>query len=121
MTLSGCPNDGDAARKSADGGGGTPGLFLVVLVLIIFACGDACAVTVPKLGILAHIGEEVAQHISQDPGFIRMSSDVERMDPIVDCIGDTGNNQAFYISSNTQRESGNFPQWAYPIPVETLI
>ncbi len=68
----------------------------------VFACGDAAAVTVPKLGILAHMGSEVAaRQICQDLGLMRIAPGEERMHPIVDCIGDMGANEAFYISSNT--------------------
>lgn len=68
----------------------------------VFACGDAAAVTVPKLGILAHReAEVVAQQISHDLGLIRLGTDEGKFIPIVDCIGDMGANEAFYISSNT--------------------
>lgn len=68
----------------------------------VLACGDAAAVTVPKLGILAHMGgEKVGQQIALDMG--RMSpEDANRpMHFIVNCIGDMGGNQAFAIRSDT--------------------
>ncbi|SMC03163.1 sulfide:quinone oxidoreductase [Sulfobacillus thermosulfidooxidans DSM 9293] len=68
----------------------------------VFACGDAAAVTVPKLGILAHMGAEVAaRQIAKDVGLMNKELADQPMKPIVDCIGDMGNNKAFYISSNT--------------------
>ncbi len=68
----------------------------------VFSCGDAAAVSVPKLGILAHMGADVvASQIAKDLGMMNSRQADEPMRPIVDCIGDMGNNQAFYISSNT--------------------
>ncbi|WP_053960946.1 NAD(P)/FAD-dependent oxidoreductase [Sulfobacillus thermosulfidooxidans] len=68
----------------------------------VFACGDAAAVTVPKLGILAHMGAEtVGKQIAMDMG--RMSPEKANvpMHFVVNCIGDMGGNQAFAINSDT--------------------
>lgn len=68
----------------------------------VFACGDAAAVSVPKLGMLAHLGaESVARQVAKDVGMMASEDADQPMDPIVNCIGDMGDNQAFYISSNT--------------------
>jgi sulfide:quinone oxidoreductase len=68
----------------------------------VFACGDAAAVSVPKLGMLAHLGaESVARQIAKDVGMMAAEVADRPMEPIVNCIGDMGDNQAFYISSNT--------------------
>lgn len=68
----------------------------------VFACGDAAAVSVPKLGMLAHLGaESVARQVAKDVGMMAPGLADHPMEPIVNCIGDMGDNQAFYISSNT--------------------
>ncbi len=68
----------------------------------VFACGDAAAVSVPKLGMLAHLGADaVARQVAKDVGMMPASVADRPMEPIVNCIGDMGDNQAFYISSNT--------------------
>lgn len=68
----------------------------------VFACGDAAAVVVPKLGMLAHLSAEAAaRQIAKDLGTMSSEQADRPMKPIVDCIGDMGNNEAFYISSDT--------------------
>jgi sulfide:quinone oxidoreductase len=68
----------------------------------VFACGDAAAVTVPKLGILAHMGaDKVGQQIASDLGRFDKAKANEPMHFIVNCIGDMGGNQAFAIRSDT--------------------
>ncbi|PSR22164.1 MAG: pyridine nucleotide-disulfide oxidoreductase [Sulfobacillus acidophilus] len=68
----------------------------------VLACGDAAAVSVPKLGMLAHLGAEaVARQVAKDVGMMPASIADRPMEPIVNCIGDMGDNEAFYISSNT--------------------
>jgi sulfide:quinone oxidoreductase len=67
----------------------------------VFAAGDAAALTVPKLGWLAHLSAEVvARQIAKDMG--RLSA--ERADlpfrPSVNCIGDMGGQHAFAINSD---------------------
>ncbi len=68
----------------------------------VFACGDAAAVTVPKLGILAHMGAEaVGRQIALDLG--RMSAEKANVNMafVVNCIGDMGGNKGFSINSDT--------------------
>ncbi|ANJ66406.1 pyridine nucleotide-disulfide oxidoreductase [Halothiobacillus diazotrophicus] len=68
----------------------------------IFAAGDAAAVTVPKLGAIGHqeceiVGRQIALAVG------RMSEKAANtpLQPVVNCIGDMGDNQAFYIRSNS--------------------
>lgn len=68
----------------------------------VFAAGDAAAVTVPKLGAIGHqqceiVGRQVAHAVG------RMSEAAANtpLQPVVYCIGDMGDNQAFYIRSNS--------------------
>ena len=68
----------------------------------IFAAGDAAAVTVPKLGAIGHqqcdiVGRQIAHAVG------RMSEEAANLplQPVVYCIGDMGDNQAFYIRSNS--------------------
>lgn len=68
----------------------------------IFAAGDAAAVTVPKLGAIGHqqceiVGRQVALAI----GHMGEEAANKPLQPIVYCIGDMGDNQAFYIRSNS--------------------
>ncbi|PSR25092.1 MAG: pyridine nucleotide-disulfide oxidoreductase [Sulfobacillus thermosulfidooxidans] len=68
----------------------------------VFACGDAAAVVVPKLGYLAHItGDMVAKQIAMDMG--RMEPAKANIPPhfIVNCLGDMGDKKAFFIKSDT--------------------
>ncbi len=68
----------------------------------VFACGDAAAVTVPKLGILAHMGgESVGKQIAMDMGRMAPEKANVPMPFIVNCLGDAGGNQGFAINSNT--------------------
>lgn len=68
----------------------------------VFACGDAAAVTVPKLGAIGHQQAEiVARQIACDLGRMRREDADRPLEPVVYCIGDTGANSAFYIRSNT--------------------
>jgi sulfide:quinone oxidoreductase len=68
----------------------------------IFAAGDAAAVTVPKLGAIGHqqceiVGRQLAGELGQ-----MLASDADsRLQPEVFCIGDMGDNQGFYIRSNS--------------------
>ncbi|WP_322628725.1 NAD(P)/FAD-dependent oxidoreductase [Halothiobacillus sp.] len=68
----------------------------------IFSAGDAAAVTVPKLGAIGHqeceiVGRQIAHSVG------RMSEQAANipLQPVVNCIGDMGDNQAFYIRSNS--------------------
>lgn len=68
----------------------------------VFACGDAAALTVPKLGAIGHQEcEIVGRQIAKEVG----AMDAEKADapwmPEVLCIGDMGGGKAFYIHSNT--------------------
>lgn len=68
----------------------------------ILACGDAAAVTVPKLGAIGHQESEiVGKQIARDLGRIGEAAALEPLKPVVYCIGDMGDNQAFYIRSDS--------------------
>jgi sulfide:quinone oxidoreductase len=68
----------------------------------VFAAGDAAAVTVPKLGAIGHQQcEIIGKQIASDLGIIGKEKTDEPLHPVVLCIGDIGNHQAFYIRSNT--------------------
>ncbi len=68
----------------------------------ILACGDAAAVTVPKLGAIGHQESEiVGRQIACDVGRIGHDIAAEPLKPLVYCIGDMGDHQAFYIRSNS--------------------
>ncbi|WP_297390545.1 FAD-dependent oxidoreductase [Acidiferrobacter sp.] len=68
----------------------------------ILACGDAAAVTVPKLGAIGHQESEiVGKQIAHDLGRLGKAAACEPLKPLVYCIGDMGDNQAFYIRSNS--------------------
>jgi sulfide:quinone oxidoreductase len=68
----------------------------------VFACGDAAAITVPKLGAIGHQeAEVVGKQIAKDVGVLDAKSADERWMPEVLCIGDMGGGKAFYIHSNS--------------------
>ncbi|WP_414039768.1 NAD(P)/FAD-dependent oxidoreductase [Acidithiobacillus sp. M4-SHS-6] len=68
----------------------------------VFAAGDAAAITVPKLGGIGHAQcEIVAKQIAKDMGKMTPTKADKPLEPVVYCIGDMGNNQAFYIRSNS--------------------
>ncbi|EAP79762.1 MULTISPECIES: sulfide-quinone reductase, putative [Alphaproteobacteria] len=77
----------------------------------IFACGDAAAITVPKLGAIGHqeceiVGKQIAKEVG------KMSADKadEPWQPEVICIGDMGGGKAFYIHSNSWFNFGGTTQ-----------
>ncbi|MCY0881670.1 MAG: pyridine nucleotide-disulfide oxidoreductase, partial [Firmicutes bacterium] len=68
----------------------------------VFACGDSAAVTVPKLGYIAHItGDAVAKQIAMDMGRMSAEKANEPIHPIVNCLGDMGDKKAFFINADT--------------------
>lgn len=68
----------------------------------ILAAGDCAAVTVPKLGAIGHSESEiVGRQIAKDVGRINPEEADKALQPVVYCIGDINNNQAFYIRSNS--------------------
>ncbi len=68
----------------------------------IFAAGDAAAVTVPKLGAIGHQQcEIVGRQVALALGHMGDEAANKPLQPVVHCIGDMGNNQAFYIRSNS--------------------
>ncbi len=68
----------------------------------VFAAGDAAAITVPKLGGIGHAQcEIVAKQIAKDLGKMAPAEADKPLEPVVYCIGDMGNNMAFYIRSNS--------------------
>jgi sulfide:quinone oxidoreductase len=67
----------------------------------VFAAGDCAAVSVPKLGAIAHQEAEiVALQIAKDLGVIDATKADKPLAPVVFCIGDMGDGKAFYIRSN---------------------
>ena len=67
----------------------------------LFACGDAAAITVPKLGAIGHQeAEVVGRQIAKDVGAMPASEADRPWMPEVICIGDMGGGKAFYIHSN---------------------
>lgn len=68
----------------------------------VFACGDAAAITVPKLGAIGHQEcEIVGRQIAKDVGMMDANKADEPWMPVVVCIGDMGGGKAFYIHANT--------------------
>jgi len=68
----------------------------------VFAAGDAAAVTVPKLGAIGHQEcEIVGRQIAADVGRLTPDEANRPLQPVVYCIGDMGDGQAFYIRSNS--------------------
>ncbi|OBS08751.1 NAD(P)/FAD-dependent oxidoreductase [Acidihalobacter prosperus] len=68
----------------------------------VFAAGDAAAVTVPKLGAIGHQQcEIVGRQIAHAVGRMSEAAANTPLRPVVYCIGDMGDNQAFYIRSNS--------------------
>lgn len=68
----------------------------------VFACGDAAAITVPKLGAIGHQEcEVVGKQIAREVGALSAAKADEAWMPEVVCIGDMGNGKAFYIHSNS--------------------
>lgn len=67
----------------------------------VFACGDAAAITVPKLGAIGHQeADVVGRQIAAEVGALdREKADAPWL-PEVLCIGDMGGGRAFYIHSN---------------------
>jgi len=68
----------------------------------VFACGDAAAITVPKLGSIGHQETEiVGRQIAGDVGMMSREKANADWRPEVICIGDMGGGKAFYIHSNS--------------------
>lgn len=68
----------------------------------IFACGDAAALTVPKLGAIGHQQcEVVGKQIAADLGQLPQDKADEAWMPEVVCIGDIGGGKAFYIHATS--------------------
>lgn len=66
----------------------------------VFACGDAAALTVPKLGAIGHREcEVVGKQIAKDVGVLAPEQADAPWKPEVLCIGDMGGGKAFYIHS----------------------
>lgn len=107
----------------------------------VFACGDAAALTVPKLGAIGHQeAEVVGRQVAAEAGALSREKADKPWKPEVLCIGDMGGGKAFYIHSdswfggNTQelemgripylqkvaykevffRNHGKVPSWALP-------
>ncbi|MEH6830017.1 MAG: FAD-dependent oxidoreductase [Sulfitobacter sp.] len=68
----------------------------------VFACGDAAAITVPKLGAIGHQEcEVVGRQIAKDVGAMQASEADVGWKPEVLCIGDMGGGKAFYIHADS--------------------
>ena len=68
----------------------------------VFACGDAAAITVPKLGAIGHQEcDVVGRQIAKDVGMMTAEEADKDWMPEVICIGDMGGGKAFYIHSNS--------------------
>lgn len=68
----------------------------------VFACGDAAAITVPKLGAIGHQEAEiVGRQIARDVGMMTPEEADAPWMPEVICIGDMGGGKAFYIHSTS--------------------
>ncbi|HHB80619.1 MAG TPA: pyridine nucleotide-disulfide oxidoreductase, partial [Aliiroseovarius sp.] len=68
----------------------------------VFACGDAAAITVPKLGAIGHQEcEVVGKQIAKSVGKLSAEKADAPWQPEVVCIGDMGGGKAFYIHSNS--------------------
>ena len=68
----------------------------------IFACGDAAAITVPKLGAIGHQETEiVGRQIAKEVGLMEAKKADAPWMPEVICIGDIGGGKAFYIHANS--------------------
>jgi len=67
----------------------------------VFACGDAAALTVPKLGAIGHQQTDiVGRQIARDLGRMSEGSAYTPFKPMVVCIGDMGGGKAFYIRAD---------------------
>lgn len=68
----------------------------------VFACGDAAAITVPKLGAIGHQEAEiVGRQIAKEVGLMDAKEADAPWMPEVICIGDMGGGKAFYIHANS--------------------
>lgn len=68
----------------------------------VFACGDAAAITVPKLGAIGHqetdiVGRQIAKEVG---AMTAKEADTDWMPEVV-CIGDMGGGKAFYIHATS--------------------
>ncbi|MDD3788538.1 MAG: FAD-dependent oxidoreductase [Petrimonas sp.] len=66
----------------------------------VFACGDAAAVTVPKLGSTGHseaviVAKMIAKAVRDD-----YDKEIEPLHPQVLCFGDMGSNKGFYMHTD---------------------
>lgn len=67
----------------------------------VFACGDAAALTVPKLGAIGHQQTDiVGRQIARDLGVMKPAQADTPFAPEVVCIGDMGGGKAFYIHAD---------------------
>jgi sulfide:quinone oxidoreductase len=68
----------------------------------VFACGDAAAITVPKLGAIGHQeADVVGRRIAAEVGALSREEADKPWRPEVLCIGDMGGGKAFYIHSDS--------------------
>ncbi len=68
----------------------------------VFACGDAAALTVPKLGAIGHQETDiVGRQIAKEVGAMSAHDADKAWMPEVVCIGDMGGGKAFYIHANS--------------------
>lgn len=68
----------------------------------VLAAGNTAAISVPKLGGIGHAEADiVGKQIALDVGQMDPERANEPLKPVVYCIGDMGDNLAFYIRSNS--------------------
>lgn len=68
----------------------------------VFACGDAAALTVPKLGAIGHQEAEiVGRQIAKEVGVMSAEEADKTWMPEVVCVGDMGGGKAFYIHATS--------------------
>ena len=68
----------------------------------VFACGDAAAITVPKLGAIGHQeADVVGRQLAKAVGAMDAAEADVHWRPEVTCIGDMGGGKAFYIHSDS--------------------
>lgn len=68
----------------------------------VFACGDAAAITVPKLGAIGHQETEiVGRQIAKEVGLMEVKEADAPWMPEVICICEMGGGKAFYIHANS--------------------
>lgn len=66
----------------------------------VFACGDAAAVTVPKLGSLGHSEAEIVAKMIAKATLPDYDKEIKPLHPQVLCFGDMGHAKGFYMHTD---------------------